>query len=54
MTLLRVETAAGHGMGTPTAKQIDEQADSLAFLVRVFGLDDRVDAGDRHDDAATG
>ncbi len=38
LTLLRVETAAGHGVGTPTAKQIDEQGDALAFLAQVFGM----------------
>jgi prolyl oligopeptidase len=30
--LLRVETAAGHGLGTPTAKLINEYADYWAFL----------------------
>ena len=30
--LLRVATSAGHGMGKPTAKLIDEAADRLAFL----------------------
>lgn len=30
--LIRVETAAGHGGGKPTAKIIDESADVLAFL----------------------
>ncbi len=30
--LLRVETRAGHGASTPTAKQIDAAADRLAFL----------------------
>jgi prolyl oligopeptidase len=30
--LLRVDTAAGHGAGKPTAKLIDERADVLAFL----------------------
>ncbi len=30
--LVRVETAAGHGQGKPTSKQIAEQADFLAFL----------------------
>ncbi len=36
--LIRIETKAGHGSGKPTAKIIDEKADQLAFLVRVFGL----------------
>jgi prolyl oligopeptidase len=35
--LLRVETRAGHGAGKPTAKQIDEAADRLAFLARILG-----------------
>lgn len=30
--LLRVATSAGHGLGKPTAKLIDEAADRLAFL----------------------
>jgi prolyl oligopeptidase len=32
--LLRVETRAGHGSATPTAKQIEKAIDDLAFLVR--------------------
>jgi prolyl oligopeptidase len=32
--LIRVETKAGHGMGKPVAKLIDEDADILAFLDR--------------------
>ena len=31
--LLRVETAAGHGLGKPTSKMIEELADVFAFLV---------------------
>jgi prolyl oligopeptidase len=31
--LARIETRAGHGAGKPTAKQIEEVADQLAFLV---------------------
>jgi len=30
--LLRVESAAGHGQGKPTSKQVEERADVLAFL----------------------
>jgi prolyl oligopeptidase len=30
--LIRIETRAGHGAGTPTAKRIEEAADMLAFL----------------------
>jgi prolyl oligopeptidase len=37
--LLRVETRAGHGMGKPIRKQLDEQADVYAFLWRALGLD---------------
>jgi prolyl oligopeptidase len=36
--LLRVETKAGHGLGKPTAKLIDEQADIYAFLMAVLGM----------------
>ncbi len=37
-TLIRVERSAGHGLGKPVAKVIDESADRLAFLVRALGL----------------
>ncbi len=30
--LIRIETRAGHGAGTPTSKRIDEWADRLTFL----------------------
>jgi prolyl oligopeptidase len=33
-TLIRIETKAGHGAGKPTDKQIEEHADTFAFLVR--------------------
>ena len=36
--LIRVETSAGHGAGKPTAKQIDEVADKLAFLAKNLGM----------------
>jgi prolyl oligopeptidase len=39
-TLIRIDTSAGHGMGKPTDKVIDERADVVAFLVRVLALDD--------------
>lgn len=32
--MARIETRAGHGAGKPTAKQIEEVADQLAFLVK--------------------
>lgn len=34
--LIRIETAAGHGAGKPTAKIVDEAADVLAFLHRAL------------------
>lgn len=37
--LIRVETRAGHGAGKPTAKQIEESTDKLAFLVKVLELE---------------
>ena len=37
--LIRVETKAGHGAGKPTAKLIEETADTWAFLVRALGLE---------------
>ncbi len=36
--LIRIETSAGHGAGTPTSKQIDEVTDAYAFLVGVFNM----------------
>ncbi|MAT72805.1 MAG: S9 family peptidase [Planctomycetaceae bacterium] len=36
--LLRVETRAGHGAGTPTSKLIDQTADKYAFLWKVLGM----------------
>jgi prolyl oligopeptidase len=36
--LIRIETSAGHGAGTPTSKMIDETTDKYAFLVRVLGM----------------
>ncbi len=35
--LIRVETKAGHGLGKPVSKQIDEQADVYRFLLRALG-----------------
>jgi prolyl oligopeptidase len=36
--LLRVDVAAGHGAGKPTAKAIAEAADRLAFAERALAL----------------
>jgi prolyl oligopeptidase len=38
-TLIRIETRAGHGMGKPTGKIIEEFADRWAFLVRALGME---------------
>jgi prolyl oligopeptidase len=37
--LIRIETKAGHGAGTPTSKLIEETADNWAFLVKVLGVE---------------
>jgi prolyl oligopeptidase len=34
--LIRVESQAGHGAGTPTGKLLDASADTLAFLVETM------------------
>jgi prolyl oligopeptidase len=36
--LIRIQTQAGHGAGKPTKMKIEEAADQLAFLVRIFGM----------------
>jgi prolyl oligopeptidase len=36
--LLRIEMKAGHGMGKPTTKLIEERSDILAFLFERFGM----------------
>jgi len=36
--LIRVETRAGHGAGTPVSKRIEEAADCWAFLVQSLGM----------------
>lgn len=36
--LIRIETKAGHGLGKPTAKLIEEQADIYAFLWDIFDM----------------
>ncbi|MCE9607177.1 MAG: prolyl oligopeptidase family serine peptidase [Planctomycetia bacterium] len=38
-TLIRIETSAGHGAGTPTTKQIEKLADTYAFLSRVLKIE---------------
>jgi prolyl oligopeptidase len=38
--LIRIETRAGHGAGTPTQKLIEAYADKWAFLVRSLGMND--------------
>ncbi|MDQ7027645.1 MAG: prolyl oligopeptidase family serine peptidase [Anaerolineae bacterium] len=37
--LLRIDTKAGHGMGKPTAKVIEERVDVFAFLAGLFEMD---------------
>jgi prolyl oligopeptidase len=37
--LIRIETKAGHGAGKPISKQIEETADSWAFLARNLNMD---------------
>jgi len=36
--LIRIETSAGHGAGTPVSKRIEEAADRLAFLTKVLKM----------------
>lgn len=40
--LIRIETQAGHGAGAPTAKQIAESADKIAFLVCSLKMQDQL------------
>lgn len=37
--LIRIETRAGHGAGTPTVKLIEASADVLAFLTKALSVD---------------
>ncbi len=37
--LIRIETKAGHGLGKPTGKIIEEIADNWAFLVKTLEMD---------------
>ena len=36
--LIRIESSAGHGAGTPTSKRINSAADIWAFLAKNFGM----------------
>ncbi len=36
--LIRIETRAGHGAGTPTSKKIEQAADWIAFLFKNLGM----------------
>ena len=38
--LIRIETSGGHGAGKPTAMQIAESTDLLAFLSKALGVDE--------------
>ncbi|GAB4581743.1 MAG: prolyl oligopeptidase family serine peptidase [Anaerolineales bacterium] len=38
--LIRIQTKGGHGMGLPTAFQIEEWADVWAFLVEALGMEE--------------
>ena len=37
--LIRIETRAGHGAGTPISKRIEQQADKYGFLIRELGIE---------------
>lgn len=37
--LIRIETRAGHGAGTPTSKRIEETTDEWSFLVETLGME---------------
>lgn len=38
--LITIETKAGHGAGKPISKQLEETADTYAFLVKALGISD--------------
>ena len=44
-TLIRIESSAGHGAGTPVSKLVEEGADRWAFIARHTGLDPLERAG---------
>ena len=37
--LIRIETEAGHGVGKPTSKLIEDRDDVLAFIANAFGIE---------------
>ena len=37
--LIRIETRAGHGRGTPISKRIEQVADQYAFLARTLKME---------------
>jgi prolyl oligopeptidase len=43
--LIRIETRAGHGAGTPTSKRIEEYADIYAFLSESLKFQPRLPQG---------
>jgi prolyl oligopeptidase len=45
-TLIRIESSAGHGAGTPVSKLIEEAADRWAFIAHHTGLDLSEDAAE--------
>jgi prolyl oligopeptidase len=44
--LIRIETRAGHGGGTPISKRIEQVADQYAFLVRALGMETAEELGE--------
>lgn len=38
-TLIRIESKAGHGAGTPTSKQIEANVDKFSFLAKALGFE---------------
>jgi prolyl oligopeptidase len=38
-TLIRIESKAGHGAGTPTSKRIEAIVDKYAFLAKSLGFE---------------
>ena len=44
-TLIRIESSAGHGAGTPVSKLVEEAADRWAFIAWHTGLDPLTQAG---------